>query len=138
MNKLMIQIICLSVLLLSSCSSKVINFVHTGAINGYLENKQNYGGFPMIKGYINKLENKNETTFLFDCGDALWGSSIANISSGKNPVLLVNSCNYDAIVLGNLDVNSSALSELKMPLIAENNQFYTNYQISNSVKSAII
>ncbi|HPG31136.1 MAG TPA: hypothetical protein PLQ81_10165, partial [bacterium] len=139
MKKILIQIVCLNALLFSSCSSKIINFVHTGAINGYLENQNNYGGFPMIKGYVDKLLTKDETTFLFDCGDALWGSSIANITDGKSPALLVNSCNFDAIVLGNLDVNSPALPELKMPLIGENNQFYKKYQISTTVaKSAII
>ncbi|MCK4648863.1 5'-nucleotidase C-terminal domain-containing protein [bacterium] len=106
---------------------RIIHFVHTGAINGYIKPPDGFGGWAAIAGFVNSLRKEGETVFLLDAGDGQWGSGAALVTGGETPARLANATNYDAILLGNLDVYSSSLELLDMPLIRGNSDFYKAY-----------
>jgi 2',3'-cyclic-nucleotide 2'-phosphodiesterase (5'-nucleotidase family)/TolA-binding protein len=106
---------------------RIIHFVHTGAINGYIEPLDGFGGWAAIAGFVNSLGKEGETVFLLDAGDGQWGSGAALVTGGETPARLTNAAHYDAILLGNLDVYSSSLELLDMPLIKGNSDFYKAY-----------
>ena len=106
---------------------RIIHFVHTGAINGYIKPPDGFGGWAAIAGFVNSLRKEGETVFLLDAGDGQWGSGAALVTGGETPARLANAANYDAILLGNLDVYSSSLELLDMPLIRGNSDFYKAY-----------
>ncbi len=118
---------------------KIIHFVHTGAINGYIKPPDGFGGWAAIAGFVNSLRKEGETVFLLDAGDGQWGSGAALVTGGETPARLANAANYDAILLGNLDVYSSSLELLNMPLIKGNSDFYKAYgTIPSAVPFTII
>lgn len=118
---------------------RIIHFVHTGAINGYIKPPDGFGGWPSIAGFVNSLRKKGETVFLLDAGDGQWGSGVALVTGGEVPARLANAAYYDAILLGNLDVHSSSLELLNMPLIKGNSDFYKAYgAIPSAVPFTII
>jgi len=118
---------------------RIVHFVHTGAINGYIEPPDGFGGWAAIAGFVDSLRKKGETVFLLDAGDGQWGSGAALVTGGEIPAQLANAANYDAILLGNLDVYSSSLESLNMPLIEGNSDFYKAYgTIPSAVPFAII
>ncbi|MBU4310493.1 tetratricopeptide repeat protein [bacterium] len=118
---------------------RIIHFVHTGAINGYIEPPDGFGGWAAIAGFVDSLGKEGETVFLLDAGDGQWGSGAALVTGGETPARLANAANYDAILLGNLDVYSSSLELLNMPLIRGNSDFYKAYgAIPSAVPFTII
>lgn len=124
---------------LSAQETETIHFVHTGAINGYIAPPDGTGGWSRIAGYVRGLQARNENVFLFDCGDALWGSGAALVTGGEAPVRLANATGYDALLLGNLDVNSKSLDKLVVPVLLGHSDFYGGYgNINIAVPSKLI
>lgn len=122
-----------------SSGTRIVHFLHTGAINGTISPPEEVGGWSSIAGYARKLTEGNANVFLFDCGDAFWGSGAALVTNGEATARLANATGYDAMLLGNLDVNSRALGKLTMPLLAGHSDFYRSYGDSlPTVNSTII
>ncbi|MCE1245136.1 MAG: bifunctional metallophosphatase/5'-nucleotidase [Firmicutes bacterium] len=111
-----------------------ITILHTNDLHAQLEstsdganvNKQ-MGGMSVITGKINEEREKCEGSYLvLDAGDISSGSPVSNYFKGIPMIDMLNSAEYDAMVIGNHDIDegSDALKAMvdraKFPILASN------------------
>jgi len=94
--------------------------VHTNDVHGYaLEERDPASGlltrmgYARLKGYFQNLPTKNK--MLLDAGDVLHGQPLATARRGEFIALILNALNYDALAVGNhdLDYGLARLMELR-------------------------
>lgn len=84
-----------------------LTFVHLNDIHGRVNGENNSISFPKLFSFLESLRNdkRNGKVFLIDSGDALHGTSFANLSKGESIVSLFNALKFDYVTLGNHDFN---------------------------------
>ncbi|MDR1240466.1 MAG: bifunctional metallophosphatase/5'-nucleotidase [Oscillospiraceae bacterium] len=100
---------------------------HTNDMHGKIESKRSDGvmtqiGLDIVKGAKNSTKN----AILIDAGDAIQGSIIGKLEKGKRIIDLMNTADYDLMILGNheFDFGKERLKEFskeaKFPILAAN------------------
>lgn len=88
-----------------------VHIYHTNDIHSHFEN------WPRISAYLReeskRLEQENETVFLFDIGDACDRvHPLTEATDGKANILLLNEVKYDAVTIGNNEGIGSSKKQL--------------------------
>ncbi|WP_029277682.1 bifunctional metallophosphatase/5'-nucleotidase [Carnobacterium jeotgali] len=88
-----------------------VHIYHTNDIHSHFEN------WPRISAYLReeskRLEQENETVFLFDIGDACDRvHPFTEATDGKANILLLNEVEYDAVTIGNNEGIGSSKKQL--------------------------
>ncbi|UJF31358.1 bifunctional metallophosphatase/5'-nucleotidase [Paenibacillus hexagrammi] len=115
-----------------------ISLINTGDMHGHLVYDEANGGYytldevniemgmPLVKGIVDDLRKKNPHSLLLDSGDMFHGTNEANIDEAKGVVEAVNLMGYDAMALGNHDLDfgferaQEIKSQLKFPMLSAN------------------
>jgi 2',3'-cyclic-nucleotide 2'-phosphodiesterase (5'-nucleotidase family) len=92
-----------------------ILILHTNDLNGSIEteiiNSQIRAGIPSTVSLMKKLkieaEKKGIGTIILDTGDAIFGSTLANLSKGKAQIGMLNHMGLTSMTLGNKEFNFS-------------------------------
>ncbi|MDC7220569.1 MAG: 5'-nucleotidase C-terminal domain-containing protein [Spirochaetales bacterium] len=109
------KLLILSLLLafLSSCASfkavpqGEIVIIHTNDTHGrIMETPQDGMGFPQISGIVSEYRRDYPgRVLLLDAGDTFHGTPFAALSQGENVAKVIDSMEYDAVAVGNHDMN---------------------------------
>ncbi|WP_222708607.1 metallophosphoesterase [Paenibacillus sp. N3.4] len=117
---------------------KKISLINTGDVHGHLVYEEANGGYytldevnvqmglPLVKGIVNELRQENPDSLFIDSGDMFHGTNEANIDEAKGVVEAANLMGYDAMVLGNHDLDfgfdraEAIRAELKYPILSAN------------------
>ena len=88
-----------------------VHIYHTNDIHSHFEN------WPRISAYLReeskRLEQENETVFLFDIGDACDRvHPLTEATDGKGNIQLLNEVRYDAVTIGNNEGIGSSKNQL--------------------------
>ncbi|MEW9700448.1 bifunctional UDP-sugar hydrolase/5'-nucleotidase [Paenibacillus sp. SI8] len=115
-----------------------ISLINTGDTHGHLVYDEANGGYytldevnvemgmPLVKGIVNELRKNNPNSLFIDSGDMFHGTNEANISEAKGVVEAANLMGYDAMALGNHDLDfgferaEEIKAELKFPMLSAN------------------
>ncbi|MCD1258647.1 bifunctional metallophosphatase/5'-nucleotidase [Paenibacillus athensensis] len=128
------------VLLTLGYYDKKISLINTGDVHGHLVYDEANGGYysleevnvemglPLIKGLVDDLRKKNPDSLLVDSGDMFHGTNEANIDEAQGVVEAANLMGYDAMALGNHDLDFGfdraveIKNQLKYPMLSANAQ----------------
>lgn len=117
---------------------KKISLINSGDVHGHLVYDEANGGYytldevntemgmPLMKGIVDDLRKKNPDSLLVDSGDMFHGTNEANINEGAGIVEAANLMGYDAMVLGNHDLDfgfdrsQEIKTQLKFPMLSAN------------------
>ena len=81
-----------------------ITVLHTNDIHGRVWEEESVAmGYAHITAKVEETRKANENVLLLDAGDTFQGSSAASLSRGQSIVRIMNSMDYDAMVVGNHD-----------------------------------
>ncbi|MDR0986681.1 MAG: 5'-nucleotidase C-terminal domain-containing protein [Ruminococcus sp.] len=80
-------------------------FYHTGETEGFLNTSDTAIGADIIASVVKEKKSEFPATFFFDTGDAFQGSFLVNVDSGENAVNVMNAMGYDAMTIGNHDLD---------------------------------
>lgn len=113
-NKIAICIALFYILNLCACTrpKRKLVIYHTNDLNGSITNElinsKKRAGIPSTVSCIKKLTssiNSDTGLLIFDSGDAIFGSTIANLSKGKAPVRMLNNMKLKSLTPGNKEFN---------------------------------
>ncbi|NEW06270.1 bifunctional metallophosphatase/5'-nucleotidase [Paenibacillus sp. SYP-B3998] len=117
---------------------KKISLINSGDVHGHLVYDEANGGYysldevnvemgmPLMKGIIDDLRKENPDSLLLDSGDMFHGTNEANVNEGQGVVEAANLMGYDAMALGNHDLDFgfdravAIKAELKYPILSAN------------------
>jgi len=91
------------------------------------------GGYERREKFINKIRKENKNVLLLDAGDFMEGTPYFNLFKGKVEVELMNALKYDAVCIGNHELN---YDHTKLVLRLREAKFHVlcaNYDFSSSV-----
>lgn len=117
--------------------TSTFTIVHTNDIHGHLTSWQgwqdelagkNVGGLDRVAAEVNRIRSDvgREKVLLLDAGDTFGDTLIAAKTKGRALIDAMNSIGYDAMVIGNHEVDfiagtlRSRMAEAKFPLLAAN------------------
>ncbi|NIZ19685.1 bifunctional metallophosphatase/5'-nucleotidase [Entomospira culicis] len=117
--------------LLSGCSKQKASFeleiITTSNLSGQaLTPSEENINYTTIANYKAFLQEEQENVLLFDLGDYIHGTAIANFDKGLNVVKVMNAVGYDAATIGNLEFNFGGAqlailkSEADFPILVGN------------------
>ena len=101
-----------SVIAGSSLEMKKITILHTNDNHSHLtpfdvkEISKNIGGIARREKYINSIRRNDKNVLLFDAGDLFQGTAFYTIFHGEPDILSYSLCAYDAVTMGNHDVDN--------------------------------
>lgn len=79
--------------------------VHTNDVHGRIEPSKSSIGYSKLSTLLNTARRITDNILLLDAGDTLHGTTLANLSKGEVPAVLLDMLQYDAISPGNHDYN---------------------------------
>lgn len=120
--RMLLSLLCALCLALAACSTTSIReqepaepvgqiiptklaIVHTGGIEGAYVRKGSSMGIAAVAGLARQLEDEGYEVLLFDSGNSLGGSALADLSNGETAVGFMNAAGYDAMALGGLELD---------------------------------
>lgn len=149
-----VYIVCLFIfsLFLCSCESKdlegqgrFISFLHIGDHRSHLEPHNDFkfefddfvinaeaGGFPRVIKKIKELRSLNSRSFSIHTGDAITGDIYYNLFRGQADAVMMNEVCFDALLVGNHEVDLSESGLIKFL------EFLKNRECNTPVLSANI
>jgi 5'-nucleotidase len=86
-------------------STPIAVIMHTGETEGFLNPSDTTISADVISSVVKEQREKLPATFFFDTGDAFQGSFLVNIDRGENAVDIMNTMGYDAMAVGNHDLD---------------------------------
>ena len=104
----------------------LLAIIHTNDTHGFDQAADGVLGMAAVAQLKADYAEKGYEVLLFDVGDALSGSLLADDSQGKAVAEFMNACGYDAMTLGNhefdygADVLEKRLAELTFPALCAN------------------
>ncbi|MDR0903930.1 MAG: 5'-nucleotidase C-terminal domain-containing protein [Ruminococcus sp.] len=107
-------------------------FYHTGETEGFLNSSDTAIGADIIAGIVKGKRAEFPATFFFDTGDAFQGSFLVNMDSGENAVSVMNAMDYDAMTIGNHDLDYGLERTLEL---AEQTRFPVLVQESAAINN---
>ncbi len=160
MKQIKLLLVLLILLLFSGCveyvspsnkDNKVIDIYSLNDLHGAIEKEGDYLGLSYISNYINKKREENPNTLLLAAGDMYQGGFISNYYNGLATVEIMNTMNFDAMVIGNHEFDWTIDEILKYhdgnlengeanyPLLAANIVFKgTNKKLPNTKDYVIV
>ncbi|MEW9699668.1 bifunctional UDP-sugar hydrolase/5'-nucleotidase [Paenibacillus sp. SI8] len=117
---------------------KKISVINTGDVHGHLVYDEANGGYytldeisvemgmPLVKGIADGIRKKNPDSLFLDSGDMFHGTNEANVNEAEGIVEAANLMGYDAMVLGNHDLDfgfdrsQEIKKQLKYPILTAN------------------
>lgn len=141
-------ILILALLIGNICFASEVMILHTNDTHGRISpieynDVKNMGGFSKRLAFVNEIRNKNKNVLLLDSGDYFQGSIYYRIDYGKRIAKLLPDIKYDAIALGNheLDNGTAVLKHnikiSKTQILSANVHFKDRY-LKKAVKPYII
>ncbi|MEZ7892747.1 MAG: bifunctional UDP-sugar hydrolase/5'-nucleotidase [Candidatus Wallbacteria bacterium] len=111
---------------------KKITILHTNDNHSHLmpfdvkEISKNIGGMARRAKYIDSVRSENKNVLLFDAGDLFQGTAFYTIFHGEPDILSYSLCGYDAVTMGNHDIDNGLdnlllqLSKGNFPMLCSN------------------
>ena len=90
--------------------------LYTANIQGAVDHPLNYASLAALK---QKYQTTGADVLLLDAGNSLYGSSFANTDKGKSVIEVMNLCGYDAMAIGNYDLNYGLTQLLLLEKLAD-------------------
>jgi 5'-nucleotidase / UDP-sugar diphosphatase len=127
----LIFLLCLTVVSGVCAEETLIRILHVNDFHGFAEPHKPFGSEGMVGGAaylaaaINRLRNERPS-LLLAAGDMIQGNTWSNFSKGASVIELMNAMKFDAMVIGNheldfgQDVLKKRISETTFPVLAAN------------------
>jgi 5'-nucleotidase len=125
----------------SAAGTPIAVFYHTGETEGFLNSSDTAIGADVISSIVKEKRAEFPATFFFDTGDAFQGNFLVNMDRGENAVNIMNTMGYDAMTIGNHDLDYGLERTLELagkanfPLLIQESAAVNN---SPLVSSALI
>ena len=109
------------------CLGADVKILHTSDVHGRIspveyKGIENRGGFSRRVTLVNQIRNQNQNVLLLDSGDYFQGSLYYRMDLGKSSAKLLPEIKYDAIVLGNHELDNG-IKVLKRNIKLSKTQF---------------